>query len=100
MNNTYVFIIPVSKVIDPCNENESMRLPNLELRYLNVNTTLLPKSINDSKLPFRWYNVGNNTMPEILNPNDINRCGTHLPIYSSQAGKSIFNHVCLTYLLK
>ncbi|XP_053384913.1 uncharacterized protein LOC128550264 [Mercenaria mercenaria] len=69
------------KTIDPCNAAEAARLPNLEMRYVNINTQHLPKSINDSKLPFRWYNVGNNTMPVKAPPK--NRCGTHLPIFSS-----------------
>jgi hypothetical protein len=89
-NDAYVFNILDSKVIDPCNATENVRLPNLELRYVNIDTTHLHKSINDSKLPFRWYNVGNNTMPIKLDSN--NRCGTHLPIYSSFSVGKVSNN--------
>ncbi|XP_060606305.1 uncharacterized protein LOC132758628 [Ruditapes philippinarum] len=67
--------------IDPCKPKESIRLPNLDIRYFNVHTEDLKKVYNDSKLSFRWYNVGNKTFPDKKPP--IDRCGTHFPIYSA-----------------
>lgn len=57
-----------------------MRLPNLEVRYVNTKTSDLDKVYNDANLPLRWYNVGSNTMPN--KPPLLDHCGTHFPIYS------------------
>ncbi|XP_053388862.1 uncharacterized protein LOC128551929 [Mercenaria mercenaria] len=65
--------------IDPCKPKENIRLPNLEVRYANIHTAELQRRYNDSKLPLRWYNVGNNTFPEKA---QLDHCGTHFPIYS------------------
>ena len=69
------------QTIDPCEKEYNIRLPNLELRYVNVKSSLLPTTIDDSKLQVRWYNVGNNTLPYTGPP--VGRCGTQFPIYSN-----------------
>ncbi|KAL4239801.1 scavenger receptor [Mactra antiquata] len=68
--------------IDPCSPKHHTLLPNLELRYANVDTTKLPRAINDSGLPLQWYKVGNNTLPNKAPSPD--HCGTHIPLYSTE----------------
>lgn len=66
--------------IDPCKPLYHTRLPDLEFRYVSTTFDDVKQEHNDSKLPYRWYNVGANKMPE-FKP-EIGQCGTHYPIYS------------------
>ncbi|XP_053396430.1 von Willebrand factor D and EGF domain-containing protein-like [Mercenaria mercenaria] len=65
---------------DPCMPTYYARLPDLEFRYVSIKLDGLKQSHNDSKLPYRWYYVGGNKMPE-FKP-ELGRCGTSFPIYS------------------
>ncbi|XP_052262075.1 uncharacterized protein LOC127865958 isoform X2 [Dreissena polymorpha] len=71
--------------INPCDKENYKRLPNLELRVVNYNTTAKP--INDNKLSLNWYYVGNNTLPDKEPP--LNRCATVYPIFSTDPSPNV-----------